>query len=69
MVRIWVVPTKNLIRVTARSAGYGRQVHGAKTRDVFADLRSFLRNHAQGIAAIEMFVVASVSFRLLYVMI
>jgi hypothetical protein len=25
--------------------------------------RSFLRNHAQGIAAIDMFVVASVSFR------
>ena len=31
--------------------------------------RSFLRNHAQGIAAIDMFVVASVSFQLLYVMI
>jgi transposase InsO family protein len=31
--------------------------------------RSFLRNHAQGIAAIDMFVVASASFRLLYVMI
>src|ERR1700676_3534582 len=31
--------------------------------------RSFLRNHAEGIAAIDMFVVASVSFRLLYVMI
>jgi transposase InsO family protein len=31
--------------------------------------RSFLRNHAQGIAAIDMFVMASVSFRLLYVMI
>jgi len=31
--------------------------------------RSFLRNHAQGIAAIDMFVVASTSFRLLYVMI
>jgi transposase InsO family protein len=29
--------------------------------------RSFLRNEAQGIAAIDMFVVASVSFRLLYV--
>jgi len=29
--------------------------------------RSFLCNHAQGIAAIDMFVVASVSFRLLYV--
>ena len=31
--------------------------------------RSFLRNHGQGIAAIDMFVVASASFRLLYVMI
>jgi hypothetical protein len=31
--------------------------------------RSFLLNHAAGIAAIDMFVVASVSFRLLYVMI
>ena len=31
--------------------------------------RSFLRNQAQGIAAIDMFVVARASFRLLYVMI
>ncbi len=31
--------------------------------------RTFLRNHAEGIAAIDMFVVASASFRLLYVMI
>jgi transposase InsO family protein len=31
--------------------------------------RSFLRNQAQGIASIDMFVVASASFRLLYVMI
>jgi hypothetical protein len=31
--------------------------------------RSFLRNHAEGIAAIDMFVAASASFRLLYVMI
>jgi transposase InsO family protein len=31
--------------------------------------RSFLCNHAQGIAAIDMFVVASISFRLLYVLI
>jgi putative transposase len=31
--------------------------------------RSFLRNQAAGIAAIDMFIVASVSFRLLYVMI
>jgi hypothetical protein len=31
--------------------------------------RSFLRNHAHRIAAIDMFVVASVSFRLLYVMV
>jgi putative transposase len=31
--------------------------------------RSFLQNHAEGIAAIDMFVVASASFQLLYVMI
>ena len=31
--------------------------------------RTFLGNHAEGIAAIDMFVVASASFRLLYVMI
>jgi hypothetical protein len=31
--------------------------------------RTFLRNHAEGIAAIDMFVMASASFRLLYVMI
>jgi len=31
--------------------------------------RSFLRNQAEGIAAIDMFVVASASFQLLYVMI
>lgn len=31
--------------------------------------RSFLRNQAEGIAAIDMFVVASASFRLLYVMV
>jgi putative transposase len=31
--------------------------------------RSFLRNHADGIAAIDMFVAVSASFRLLYVMI
>src|ERR1700681_3897998 len=31
--------------------------------------RSFLRNQAQGIAAVDMFIVASASFRLLYVMI
>ena len=31
--------------------------------------RTFLRNQAEGIAAIDMFVVASASFRLLYVMV
>jgi transposase InsO family protein len=31
--------------------------------------RSFLRNQAEGIAAIDMFIVASASFRLLYVMV
>src|ERR1700738_3515144 len=31
--------------------------------------RTFLRNHAEGIAAVDIFIVASASFRLLYVMI
>ncbi len=31
--------------------------------------RTFLRNHAEGIAAIDTFIVASASFRLLYVMV
>src|SRR6202166_2744538 len=39
------------------------RIHGELT------WRSFLRNQAAGIAAIDMFVVASASFRLLYVMI
>ena len=47
----------------------GRQVHGAKPGKPSPNWRSFLRHHAEGIAAIDMFVVASASFRLLYVMI
>jgi len=35
----------------------------------FQNWRTFLHNHAKGIAAIDMFVVASASFRLLYVII
>jgi hypothetical protein len=31
--------------------------------------RTFLRNHAEGIAAVDLFVVAAASFRLLYVMV
>jgi transposase InsO family protein len=48
---------------------HSRQVYAAKARYTFSDWRSFLRSHAEGIAAIDMFVVASASFRLLYVMI
>ena len=49
--------------------GYRRQVYGPKARCAFPTWRSFLRNQVEGIAAIEMFVVASASFRLLYVVI
>ncbi len=44
------------------------QVHGAKTEGAFAEPAELpaQSNHADGIAAIDMFVVASVSFRLLY---
>ncbi len=31
--------------------------------------RSFLRNHMDGIAAVDMYVVATATFRLLYVMV
>src|SRR4030088_94541 len=40
-----------------------------RRRRPFPTWRSFLLNQAQGIAAIDMFVVAAASFRLLYVMI
>ena len=45
------------------------QVHGAKTRNPSPTWRSFLRNQSASITAIDIFVVASASFRLLYVMI
>jgi putative transposase len=45
------------------------RVLGAKTRERFATCRSFLRNQAAGIDAIDVFVVTSTSFRLLYVII
>src|SRR5260370_12860583 len=51
------------------SPGYRRQVYGPKARCAFPTWRSFLRNQVEGIAAIDMFVVASASFRLLYVVI
>jgi hypothetical protein len=42
------------------------QVHGQATRPAVARRRTFLRNHADGIAAMDMFVVPTISFRLLY---
>ena len=42
---------------------------GGRRRTPSPTWRSFLRNQAAGIAAIDMFVVAPASFRLLYVMI
>jgi putative transposase len=51
-------------------SGYGLKVYGPKTRWAFPPIwRSFLRNQVEGIDAIDMFVVASASFRLLYVVI
>jgi transposase InsO family protein len=47
---------------------YGRKVHGATSRRPSPTWRSFLRNEAIGVAAIDMFVALSASFRLLYVM-
>src|SRR5260370_14771887 len=41
------------------------QVYGQEARTTVAR-KSFLRNHADGIAAIDLFVVPTISFRLLY---
>ncbi len=40
--------------------------HGLDTADKYLGWRTFLRNHAEGIAAMDLFVVPTVSFRLLY---
>jgi hypothetical protein len=56
-------------QATVAKYSYGRKVYGAKARDTFSELADFLRNHVEGIAAIDMFIVASASFQLLYVMI
>src|ERR1700721_2495282 len=44
------------------------QVHGQATRPAAQGWRTFLRNHADGIAAMDLFVVPTISFRLLYVL-
>jgi hypothetical protein len=44
----------------------GRQIHG-KAREIPSQgWKTFLRNHADGIASIDLFVVPTLSFRLLY---
>ena len=43
-----------------------RQVHGAPKTTSLARLRTFLLNHADGIASIDLFVVPTISFKLLY---
>jgi hypothetical protein len=43
-----------------------RQIYGAEEGTSVTGWRTFLRNHADGIAAIDLFVVPTVSFRLLY---
>src|SRR5262249_20288772 len=42
------------------------QVHGPEETPTVAGWRTFLRNHADSIAAMDLFVVPTLSFRLLY---
>jgi transposase InsO family protein len=42
------------------------QVHGTEETPTVAGWSTFLRNHADGIAAMDLFVVPTISFRLLY---
>src|ERR1700736_3195768 len=42
------------------------QVHGQATNPPSQSWKTFLRNHADGIAAMDMLVVPTISFRLLY---
>ena len=42
------------------------KVHGAEERPAVPGLEDVLRNHADGIAAMDMFVVPTISFRVLY---
>src|SRR5260370_39933593 len=58
-----------LLKLGIEVSQASRQVHDAKTRNTFSELEDLPRNQAEGIAAIDMFVVASASFRLLYVLI
>jgi transposase InsO family protein len=46
-----------------------RQVHGQERRPIRAELGTFLRNHAPHIAAIDLFVVSTIGFNLLYVLV
>src|ERR1700738_4018984 len=41
-------------------------VHGQATKPAVPRLEDILRNHADGIAAMDMFIVPTISFRLLY---
>lgn len=45
---------------------HGRQVHGQVWATNLARLEDLLRNHAAGIASIDLFVVRTISFQLLY---
>jgi hypothetical protein len=45
---------------------HGRQVHGQVWATNLARLEDLLRNHAAGIASIDLFVVCTISFQLLY---
>jgi len=42
------------------------EIHGAEEATAVSDWKTFLRNHADGIAAMDLFVVRTVSFRLLF---
>ena len=58
-------------RRTAQARDHGRadkcgEVHGAEEGPASQGWKTFLRNHADGIAAMDLFVVPTVSFRLLY---
>jgi len=47
-------------------ADHGRKIHGEVEAATIARLETFLRSHADGIASMDLFVVPTVSFRLLY---
>jgi hypothetical protein len=45
---------------------FGRQIHGRRRKPPSQGWKTFLRNHADGVASIDLFVVPTISFRLLY---